>query len=232
MISPFPQRTLKLFNEAEVLYQNKFFHPSLLMYCIFLEQALLVKYIRDSEPLSAKKKMDKIIKIKDAGNLTFGTVLNLVKPLLDTETYEDCKKIKKIRDTIVAHHFFVMQIDPKNKYKLGFYDVSNYRKIVRRLYNLIKNERLKNLSDEDRRMHQEVGLFLTFGDPLTVMPDIERNTDYIENLILKIICEFVRDTVRKIKNELNIPVAHPPPKCVRLSLWINKDSNNKGKSSK
>jgi len=217
MVSPLPKRTAELFKAAETLYREHFYVPSLLMYCSFLEQVLLVKYIRESDPKSAKMKMDKIIKIKDSGKLTFGNILELVKPLLEPEIYNDCKKIKKIRDTTVAHSFFVMPIDPKNKHRLAFYDVSNYRKIIRRLYNLIKNE--ENL---DRHDHKIVLYFLNYGDPAARMRNLEEDADYTESCLLMNICITVKELVEKIMNQLYIPSDYHLAGYTNLPTWLKK----------
>lgn len=193
MKKDFPKRTKKLLVTAKSLENKHIYIPAMLLYCEYLEQALLSKYLiylREDNPSKAKEKMDEIMRLKDRGKLTFGKTLEVVKPILTPEANKLSREIKRIRNHLVAHPFFVIRVDPTNKYKLGFYDVGNYRKVIRRIYNLIKNENYLT-----QKEHNKIKIFLKLGHPLTKLSRIEQESEDIEDILLKKLCVMTRKKV-------------------------------------
>jgi len=195
-----PLRTKKLYYDAIDLQKRGFYLASLLYFNAYLEQFLLFQFLcktRDRNPIYAKKVHDDIINIKDKGNLTFGKILEIIKINNKSKIYQLIKEIKQIRNDLVAHTHFVTLLDKNNKYKLAFYDVNNYRKIVGKLYKHIKSE---NILDKDTR---KINNFLKVGHPLSKIRFIEIEGYEIEQIILSHICKKVNKNIDDIIKHLS-----------------------------
>ena len=154
-----PLRTRELQRDAVGLERSGYFSSALLMYSHFLEQMLLLPYlsrVENKSPSQTKETLEEIMKTKDDGNLTFGKIIRQVEEVIpDEQTKQLCAKVKQVRDTVVAHFFFVAFLDPTNRTKRGFSDVNNYRKLIRRMCNLVKDmDRIEFVED-----------FLSTGSP-------------------------------------------------------------------
>jgi len=169
--------------EAEELEKEQYYGPAILLYSHYLEQRLLIHHLNvteDKDPLITKTELDRLIKMKDEQHLAFGNILRIVSSSIDNPKVVDiCHEVKKARDNIAAHFFFVAPLDKNNRTKRAFYDVNNYRKIVRRLYALVR-ERLRLPRVEN---------FLSFGSPLTRISTIEEEENAIERELLMVICD-------------------------------------------
>ena len=191
---------IKIFkNQAKELENGKFYTAALLYYSLYTEQLILVKYIQyvdKKEPVKAKNMIDGILQIKDKGGLTFGKTLEICKPILKNGIEEKCREIKKIRDKLLAHPFFVMGIDKNNVLKMSFYDVNNYRKIVRRIYKLVKTKKVLTFDDE-----KEIYYFLELGSPLSKRSNIEVEEFDIEQVLLRGLCRYFRTEVEDIESK-------------------------------
>lgn len=196
-----PLRTRLLLEEAEELEKEQHYASVILLYSHYLEQRLLIHHlndIEDSNPSTIKLELDNLIRMKDERKLVFGKILNIVSSSInDSEVMNICREVKKVRDTIAAHFFFVAPLDKNNRTKRAFYDVNNYRKIVRRLYALVR---------EHQRLPQ-IEYFLNLGSPLTKISTIEEEEIAIERELLKVICDQTR---RNVKRALSLLRRKPP----------------------
>lgn len=191
-----PLRTQKLWNDAVKLQKEGFYAQALLLYSHYLEQVLLISYlsyVEEKDPSKTKLVLDKIIRIKDERNLTFGNILSFVNPIIkNVEMQRLCKEVKEVRDTLAAHFFFVVNIDPLNKTKRAFYDVNNYKKLIRRLYKFVrKTNRMSN-----------VEYFLKHAAPWKEYKTIEKDALAIEDVLLEIICERIKLNVTNVAKKL------------------------------
>ena len=82
--------------------------------------------------------------------------------------------------------FFVAVIDKSNRTKRAFYDVNNHRKMIRRLYTLVRQEKKRIREVED---------FLYKGSPFAMMKTIEERSYEMEKVILEL---PVRKSQRKV----------------------------------
>lgn len=195
-----PLRIKNFKKQAKELENGKFYTAALLYYSFYIEQLILVKYIQyvgKKEPAKAKIAIDDLLQIKDKGELTFGKILEICKPILKNGIEEKCKKIKEIRDKLLAHPFFIMGIDKSNALKMSFYDVNNYRKIVRRIYKLVKTKRVLTFDEE-----KEIYYFLELGSPLSKRSNIEEEELEIEQVLLRGICRYFRTEIEDIEDKL------------------------------
>lgn len=187
-----PLRTKKLLQDAEKLQKDGFYAPAILLYSHYLEQNLLLSYLNyleNKEPSKTKTAMDALFKIKDEGKLTFGEILKLVEPSLKRvgDVKNICSEVKKVRNVLGAHFFFVVTIDRTNRTKRAFDDVNNYRKFIRRLYSLIRKQMRMN----------KVESFLKYGSPLGKIRSVEQEAFSLEQELLKVICKQTEDNVKK-----------------------------------
>ena len=148
-------------------------------------------HIEETSPSDTRRAVDRIIKIKDEGHLTFGLVLSKVSAILTPRIRKECEDVKRIRNTLGAHFFLVIMVDPKNKTMRAFQDVNNHRKLIRRLYSFVKME---------ERIY-DVEYFLKIGSPLVMLRTIEHESYRIERLLLEKICDIVWEKVAKIMSE-------------------------------
>jgi hypothetical protein len=195
-----PLRASMLYKDAKKLAKLEFFTQAILSYCQYLEQILLISYldsVESKDPLRTRKELDKLMKMKDSGQLTFGNILRIAeKTIVDPTSLSYCRQIKRIRDTLAAHLFFVAIIDKANRTKRGFYDVNNHRKMIRRLYKLARQEKLRI---------QEVESFLHKGSPFVMMSTIEESSYEMEKIILSCLCDRIREKLEFIESTMNIP---------------------------
>lgn len=188
-------------SQARELEKAKFYTAAMLYYSFYLEQMILVKYIQyifKNNFWNAKSEIDKIIQIKDDGRLTFGTIMKMCKPILIDGLDSECNKIKEIRDTLLAHPFFVMGIDKHNRLRLGFYDVNNYRKVIRRIYAIVKTKDVLTPSE-----HNEITHFLKLGSPLSKLNTIENEEFNVEQILLRGLCVYFRMKIENIEGDLD-----------------------------
>ncbi len=103
-----PLRIESFKKQANELENEDFYTAALLYYSFYIEQIILVKYIQYTyrkEPIEVKNIIDNIMQIKEKGQLTFGNIINICKPILKNDLEHRCKEIKKIRDELLAHPF-------------------------------------------------------------------------------------------------------------------------------
>lgn len=90
-----------------------------------------------------------------------------------------------------------MGIDKNNVLKMSFYDVNNYRKIVRRIYRLVKTKKVLT-SDEEKKIYY----FLELGSPLSKRSGIEAEELEIEQVLLRGLCRYFRTEIENIEGDL------------------------------
>lgn len=99
---------------------------------------------------------------------------------------EMCEKLNKIRNVSSSHLFFVSSLDPSNVWKRNFDDINYYRKIARKLRNLMRNDlKIEPPSILDN--------FIEFGSPIAMSGSLDEEFYYVES---KIIEEMARETKR------------------------------------
>ena len=87
-----------------------------------------------------------------------------------------------------------MGIDKSNVLKMSFYDVNNYRKIVRRIYKLVKTKKVLTFDEE-----KEIYSFLELGSPLSKRSNIEVEEFGIEQVLLRGLCRYFKTEVEGIE---------------------------------
>ncbi len=181
-----PLRTQKVWGDARKLEKEGFYAPAILLYSHYLEQVMLISYLSyvdQLDPSKTKLVLDRILKIKDERNLTFGKIMSFVKPVMtDVEIIKLCKEVKEVRDTLAAHFFFVANLDRLNKTKRAYYDVNNYRKMIRRLYAFIRTT----------EQIPQVEHLLKYGAPWKKYKTIEQDALVVEDILLRTLCEKIR----------------------------------------
>lgn len=197
-----PYRTNALLYDAENLEKTGFYSSAILLYSHYLEQKLLLYYFIWSDknsPELTKSRIRKLFEMKDEKHFTFGRILKFVEPSLITKNEVKllCSEVKTARDQIGAHFVFMPRIDTERRTWRSYDDVSNYRKLIRRLYSLIrKQERIR-----------EVELFLTFRDRLSRYSNIEKDAWKLEQMLLKKIC---KDTRKNVETAVCLLYKKPP----------------------
>ena len=196
-----PLRTKKILSDAKELEKQEFYLAAILLYVQYLEHMMLVaviQYWEYHDPANIYHKLNKIFQIKDDAQLDFGKILSLIpNRILDKKTKQTCKCIQNIRNTMAAHSFFIVSLDKKDKKRHVVKDVNNYKKIIRRLYKLIRHEhRIANVEQ-----------FLD-RHPFANCRTIEEDAYRVEKTILKKICQ---DTQKKVLDASNQMSALLPP---------------------
>ena len=189
-----PLRTKKILCDAEKLEKQEFYLAAILLYIQYLEHMMLVTIVQYYEYHNrANDKLNDIFQTKDNNALDFGKILSMVpRKNLDKNTRQICKCVQTIRNTMAAHSFFIVSLDKKDKNKRAVRDVNNYKKIIRRLYNLIKNE---------QRIHIVEAFLSRF--PFSQRSTIEEEAYKIEKIILKEICQLTRKQVVDASNRMS-----------------------------
>ena len=181
-----PLRTKKILSDAKELEKQEFYLAAILLYIQYLEHMMLVTIVQYYEHHNlANNKLNDIFQTKDNNDLNFGKILSMVpRKNLDRNTKQICKYVQTIRNTMAAHSFFIVSLDKKDKNKRAVRDVNNYKKIIRRLYNLIKHEQRIQIVEE----------FL-YRYPFSQRSTIEEEAYNIEKIILKKICQLTHKQV-------------------------------------
>lgn len=148
-----PIRAQQIKLDADKLREEKFFISSILNYTIYTEQILLTAYLyilREDNLSRAIDKREELFRKKEKGYFPFGEVVSLTIPVIkerlskigtlpveessiegDIESL--AKRLGNIRNMVSAHPYFVLMLDPTNRFKKTMLDVNYYRKVLRRL---------------------------------------------------------------------------------------------------
>ena len=190
-----PLRTKNVLTDAQKLEKEGFYSASILLYIQYLEQMMLVatiQYYESNKPKKLNKKLEKIIRDKDKAKLDFKTILSHVPvEIRDAKTKNSTKYVKHIRDTMAAHSYFIVSLDKRDKKKRAVKDVNNHKKIIRRLYKLIRKEyTLDNVSR-----------FLS-AHPFSIRKKVEEDAYEIEKIILEKICQITGETVVNVTERM------------------------------
>ncbi len=125
-------RTEGLKNEADELLSKGYLIASILYYAIYVEQLLLTAYlfvIREDNIDNALLIRENLLQLKQKEKLPFGKVIRMTVPKItqflnnqeklstaDNESLSDlCDKMRRIRNLISAHPYFVVMLDPTNR---------------------------------------------------------------------------------------------------------------------
>ena len=196
-----PLRTEKILTDARELETKEYYFAAILLYIQYLEHIMLlntIRYYAYYNPANINNKLDQILQIKDGNELNFGKILSLMpKKMKNKNTKQACKFVQDIRNKMAAHSYFMVSLDKKDKNRRAIKDVNNYKKIIRRLYKLIRN----------KHKIKDVELFL-YQHPLRNMRKIENEAYQVEKQILKTICRITRENVVYVSGQL--PSYSPP----------------------
>lgn len=209
-----PLRTQKLWTDALQLERNEFYKPATALYIEFLEHIVLIaalSYYEIHNPLETNSKRNKIFKLKDEKKLTLSNIKKMCpKKLWDAESKRCYKEVTHIRNTVVAHPYFAISfnITPFDDRRLS--DVNNHRKLIRRLYKIVKSER--RIDGVEAFLHKV---------PFIDYKDHEQDSLRLEQMLLKEICRKTRENVELIQKLLSRGIALNNPFTHVLDEWID-----------
>lgn len=204
-------RTESTKTEADSLLRDGHYVASILHYSIYVEQLLITAHlfaVRSKDVDAALQERDELLRRKEKESFTFGKVIGYVVPGLighlegqpkidatDPQTLNElARSLKEVRNKVSAHPFYLVMLDPTNKWKRVFADVNYYRKVMRRLRKLIVGQGLE--------VPPYLDMLLERGHPLTLSSNLDREFECVEVDVLRLLAEKAKDTSEQIRTML------------------------------
>lgn len=209
-----PLRTRKLWTDALRLEQGGFYKPATALYVEFLEHVMLTAtlcYYEIHNPLATNSMRNKISKLNDEKKSTLSAIKKMCPGKLWDANSNNCyEEVRHVRNTVVAHPHFAISfnITPFDDRRLS--DVNNHRKLIRRLYKIVKNyQRMDNVEAFLKKVP-----FIGYGQH-------EQDSLALEQMLLREICRITRKNVESIQKVLGRGIALNNPYIHVLDEWID-----------
>lgn len=209
-----PLRTRKLWTDALRLERSGFYKPATALYVEFLEHVIMTAtlcYYEIHRPLATNAERNKLFNLNDEKKATLSNIRKMCpKKLWDANSDRCYEEVKHVRNTVVAHPYFAISFNrtPFDDRRLS--DVGNHRKLIRRLYKIAKNGRRIGGVEAFLKRSPYIG----YGRH-------ERESQALEQILLREICRATRENVETIQKLLSRGIALNNPFIHVLDEWID-----------